>query len=90
MGNSNNVFVVTRQRISASDYRSNGYIDMDVFLEKSSASAIFNEWREEELNERVRLNDEYEILSDSREKFHCAWDCHLEMVIISINRHVVK
>ena len=59
-------------------------------MEESAALTIFNRWREEELQERKRQEDEYEILSDNEEKFHCAWDSSLEMVMITVESKTVK
>ena len=90
MDDQNKVFVVTRLYISASDYNSNGYTDVEVCRKESAALDIFSRWREEELQERKRLKDEYEVLSDTKDRFHCTWDSGLETVLMTIKSNIIK
>lgn len=78
------LYVVTRLQISASDYNANGDSDVGVFLEKENAQKLFKKWREEELQFRKDTEVAYTVYSDTNDKFHCAWDSDLEMLIITL------
>lgn len=88
--NRDNIFIVTRLYISASDSNSNGHSDCEVFQNRDEASRLFRIWREEELNLRKETGCDYNILTDKNEKFHCSWDSNLEMLIVILTEKVLK
>lgn len=84
------VYIVTRVYISASDCNSNGYSECEVYTEKANARKLFDKWKMEELNQRKETGCYYEIYADNDEKFHCAWDSDLEMLIITLHEKTIN
>ena len=84
------LYVVTRLQISASDYNTNGNSDVRVFFEREKAHRLFKQWREEELQFRDDTEVAYKVYSDSNDRFHCAWDSDLEMLIVTLKECKVQ
>ena len=84
------VFIVTRIYISASDRKSNGYSDCEVFVHREEACRLFRTWRKDELNIRKETNCEYNILTDDDNKFHCSWDGDREMLVVILSEKIVR
>ena len=84
------VYVVNRMQISASEYNQNGYIRTFVFRDINRAKRCLRSLRaEEDISELKRLDIDYDIYTDSEEKFHVAWDCDLEMVFITLKEKII-
>ncbi len=84
------VYMVNRVRISASEYNMNGYTQTFLFRDKIKAEKRLNDLRSEDLSELDRLNCNYEIYTDSDEKFHISWDSDQEMVFITLNKKIIE
>lgn len=78
----NNVYIVMRFYISASDCNSNGHTDFEIFYNKEKARKLFREWRDEELEARRETDCAYEIHTNTEHTFHCSWDNELEMLFV--------
>lgn len=83
------IYVVNRIRISASEYNQNGNTRTFLYKDKANAEQCLNNLRSEALSELERLKRDYEIYTDSDEKFHLAWDSDLEMIFITLKKHFV-
>jgi hypothetical protein len=90
MNESDVVYVVNRVQISASEYNSNGYIRTFLFRDKLKAEKCLKDLRSEDLTELDRLRRDYEIYTDSEEKFHVSWDSDLEKVFISLKEKTIE
>ena len=84
------VYVVNRVQISASEYNQNGYTQTFLFRDKAKAEKYFKDLRSEDLSELDRLECDYEIYTDSDEKFHVSWDSDLEMVFITLKENTIQ
>lgn len=84
------VYVVNRVQISASEYNLNGYTRTFLFRDKLKAEKCLKDLRSEDLSELDRLDRDYEIYSDSDEKFHVSWDSDLEMVFITLKENTIE
>ena len=84
------VYVVNRVQISASEYNQNGYTQTFLFRDKAKAEKYFKDLRSEDLSELDRLECDYEIYTDSDEKFHVSWDGDLEMVFITLKEKTIE
>ena len=83
------VYVVNRVQISASEYNQNGYTRTFVFRDINRPKRCLISLRAEDISELERLDTEYDIYTDSDEKFHVAWDSDLEMVIITLKEKII-
>ena len=83
------VYVVNRMQISASEYNQNGYTRTFVFRDINRARRCLKSLRAEDISELERLDTDYDIYTDSEEKFHIAWDCDLEMVFITLKEKII-
>jgi hypothetical protein len=83
------VYVVNRVQISASEYNQNDYIRTFVFRDINRAKRCLKSLRAEDISELERLDTDYDIYTDSEEKFHVAWDCDLEMVFITLKEKII-
>ena len=90
MNTSDIVYVVNRVQISASEYNQNGYTQTLLFRDKKKAEKCFKDLRSEDLSELDRLEYDYEIYTDSDEKFHVSWDSDLEMVFITLKEKTIE
>ena len=90
MVGSENVFVVCRLQISGSDYNSNGYADIELFHDEINAINQFNKWKSDTLQQLKSWGKNFEIFSDTDNKYHLSWDCDLEMIIITIRVEVIR
>ena len=90
MNESDIVYVVNRVQISASEYNQNGYTQTFLFRDKAKAEKCLKDLRSEDLAELDRLDDDYEIYTDSDEKFHVSWDSDLEMVFITLKEKTIE
>ena len=45
--------------------------------------------RAEDILELERLDTDYDIYTDTDEKFHVAWDCDMEMVFITLKEIII-
>lgn len=84
------VYVVNRVQISASEYNQNGYTRTFLFRDKLKAEKCLKDLRSEDLIELDRLGRNYEIYTDSDEKFHVSWDSDLEMVFITLKEKTIE
>ncbi len=84
------VYVVNRVKISSSDYNQNGYTQTFLFRDKAKAEKRFKDLRSDETTELDKLGVEYEIYSDSDEKFHVSWDSDLEMIFITLTEKTIE
>ena len=82
--------LIRQVQISASEYNLNGYTRTFLFRDKLKAEKCLKDLRSEDLSELDRLNRDYEIYSDSDEKFHVSWDSDLEMVFITLKENTIK
>ena len=90
MNESDIVYVVNRVQISASEYNQNGYTQTFLFRDKAKAEKWLKDLRSEDLAELNRLDDDYEIYTDSDEKFHVSWDSDLEMLFITLKEKTIE
>ena len=84
------VYVVNRVQISASEYDQNGYTQTFLFREKAKAERCLKNLRSEDISELDRLGRDYEIHTDSDEKFHVSWDSDQEMVFITLKENTIE
>ena len=82
--------LIRQVQISASEYNLNGYTRTFLFRDKLKAEKCLKDLRSEDLSELDRLDRDYEIYSDSDEKFHVSWDSDLEMVFITLKENTIK
>lgn len=90
MNESDVVYVVNRVQISASEYNLNGYTRTFLFRDKMKAEKCMKNLRSEDLSELERFDHDYEIYTDSDDKFHVSWDSDLEMVFITIKEKNIE
>ena len=90
MNESDIVYVVNRVQISASEYNKNGYTQTFLFRDKAKAEKCLKNLCSEDLAELDRLDYDYEIYTDSDEKFHVSWDGDLEMVFITLKEKTIE
>lgn len=90
MNTSDIVYVVNRVQISASEYNQNGYTQTLLFRDKKKAEKCFKDLRSEDLSELDRLEYDYEIYTDTDEKFHVSWDSDLEMTFITLKEKTIE
>lgn len=90
MNESDIVYVVNRVQVSASEYNLNGYTRTFLFKDKLKADKCLKDLRSEDLIELERLGRDYEIYTDSDEKFHVSWDSDLEMVFITLKENTIE
>lgn len=83
------VYVVNRVQISASEYNQNGYTRTFVFRDINRAKRSLKSLRTEDLSELERLKRDYDIYTDTDEKFHVAWDSDLEMIFITLKEKII-
>lgn len=83
------VYVVNRVQISASEYNQNGYTRTFVFRDINKAKMCLKTLRAEDISELERLDTDYDIYTDSEEKFHVAWDSDLEMIFIILKEKII-
>lgn len=83
------IYVVNRVQISASEYYQNGYTRTFLFRDKMKAEKCLKNLRSADLLELDRLDCDYEIYTDSEDKFHVSWDCDLEMVFITLKERTI-
>ncbi len=84
------VYVVNRVQISASEYNTNGFTQTFLFRDRIKADKCFKDLRSHDLSELDRSECDYEICTDSDEKFHVSWDSHLEMVFITLKEKTIE
>lgn len=85
----NKLYVLNQVQISASDYNRNGYSQTYLFRDRQEADKHLAKLRKETLAELERLKCNFDIYSDSADKFHVAWDCDLEMAIITLKKQTI-
>ena len=78
------VYVVNRVQISASEYNQNGYTRTFVFRDINRAKRFLKSLRAEVISEFEKLDTNYDVYTDTEEKFHVSWDSDLEMIIITL------
>ena len=83
------VYVVNRVQISASEYNQNGYTRTFVFRDINRAKRFFKSLRAEVISEFERLDTNYDVYTDTEEKFHVSWDSDLEMIIITLKEKII-
>ena len=83
------VYVVNRVQISASEYNQNGYTQTFLFRNINKAKGCLKSLRAEDISELERLDIDYDIYTDSDEKFHVAWDSDLEMIFITLKEKII-
>ena len=69
--NENNIYIVMRFYISASDNNSNGYSNCEIFSNKKKARQLFRKWRNEELEARRETGCAFDVNTDTEQMFHC-------------------
>ena len=84
------VYVVNRVRISASEYNQNGYTRTFVFRDIDRAMRCLKSLRAADISELERLDIDYDIYTDSEERFHVAWDSDLEMIFITLKEKIIN
>ena len=84
------IYVVNRVQISASEYNMNGYTQTFLFRDIIKAEKCLKDLRSEDLSELDRLECDYEIYTDSDEKFHVSWDSDLEMLFITLKEKAIE
>ena len=85
----NVVYVVNRVHISASEYNQNGYTQTYLYKDINRAKRNLKALRAADISELERLDNDYEIYTDTDEKFHVAWDSDLEMIFITLNKQII-
>lgn len=88
--NENNIYIVMRFYISASDNNSNGYSNCEIFSNKKKARQLFRKWRNEELEARRETGCAFEVNTDTEQMFHCLWDSGLEMLFVKWEKKTVS
>ena len=83
------VYVVNRMQISASEYNQNGYTRTFVFRDINRAKRFLKSLRAEVISEFERLDTNYDVYTDTEEKFHVSWDSDLEMIIITLKEKII-
>lgn len=83
------VYVVDRVQISASEYNQNGYTRTFVFRDINRAKRFLKSLRAEVISEFERLDTNYDVYTDTEEKFHVSWDSDLEMIIITLKEKII-
>jgi len=83
------VYVVNRVQISASEYNQNGYTRTFVFRDINRAKRFLKSLRAEVISEFERLDTNYDVYTDTEEKFHVSWDSDLEMIIITLKEKII-
>ena len=83
------VYVVNQVRISASEYNQNGNTRTFVFRDINRAKRCLKSLRADDISELARLDTDYDIYTDSDEKFHVAWDSDLEMIFIILKEKII-
>ena len=84
------IYVVNRVQLSASEYNNNGFIRTFLYKDKKKAIECLKSLRAEDISELERLDIDYDVYSDTNEKFQVAWDSDLEMVFITMNEKTVE
>ena len=84
------VYVVNRVQISDSEYNQNGYTRTFLFRDKLKDKKCLKDLRSEDLTELDRLGRDYDIYTDSDEKFHVSWDSDLEMTFITLKEKTIE
>lgn len=84
------IYVVNRVQVSASEYNLNGYTRTFLFRDNFKAAKCLKNLRSEVLAELDRFGRDYEIYTDSDEKFHVSWDSDLEMVFITLKENTIE
>ena len=90
MNESDIVYVVNRVQISASEYCQNGYTQTFLFRDKKKAEKCLKELRSKDLSELDRSECDYEVYTDSYEKFLVSWDSDMEMVFITLKEKTIE
>ena len=85
----NELYVLNQVQISASDYNRNGYSQTYLFRDRQEADKHLRTLRKDTLSELDRLKCNFDIYSDSADKFHVAWDSDLEMTIITLKKQTI-
>ncbi|MBR6841898.1 MAG: hypothetical protein IKM77_06330 [Prevotella sp.] len=83
------VYVVNRVQISASEYNQNGYTRTFVFRDINRTKRFLKSLRAEVILEFERLDTNYDVYTDTEEKFHVSWDSDLEMIIITLKEKII-
>jgi hypothetical protein len=83
------VYVVNRVQISASEYNQNGNTRTFVFRDINRAKRFLKSLRAEVISEFERLDTNYDVYTDTEEKFHVSWDSDLEMIIITLKEKII-
>ena len=83
------VYLVNRVQISASEYNQNGYTRTFVFRDINRAKRFLKSLRAEVISEFERLDTNYDVYTDTEEKFHVSWDSDLEMIIITLKEKII-
>ena len=84
------IYVVNREQLSASEYNNNGFIRTFLYKDKKKAVERLKSLRAEDISELERLDIDYDVYSDTNEKFQVAWDSDLEMVFITMNEKTIE
>jgi len=84
------IYVVNRVQLSASEYNNNGFIRTFLYKDKKKAVERLKSLRAEDISELERLDIDYDVYSDTNEKFQVAWDSDLEMVFITMNEKTIE
>ena len=85
----NELYVLNQVHISASDYNRNGYSQTYLFRDRRELDKHLTKLRRDTLSELCRLKQNFNIYSDSADKFHVAWDSDLEMTIITLKKQTI-
>jgi hypothetical protein len=85
----NELYVLNQVQISASDYNRNGYSQTFLFRDRQEADKHLTKMRSDTLSELGRLKRDFDIYSDSADKFHVAWDSDMEMTIITLKKQTI-
>jgi hypothetical protein len=60
-----------------------------VFRDINRAKRFLKSLRAEVISEFERLDTNYDVYTDTEEKFHVSWDSDLEMIIITLKEKII-
>jgi hypothetical protein len=79
------IYVVTHVSLSDDDYDENGSTTVAVADTLDKAKEILNQWKDEEVDELIRRNEPWEVLTNEETEFRMSWCSHGHQVRIQIH-----
>ena len=79
------IYAVTCVSLSDEDYEENGFSSVKVCDTLDEAKEAFNEFKDNEIDELVRRNEPWEVLTNEETEFRMSWRGHGHQVRIQIH-----